>query len=293
MIYSEQNPLEIKCSDLPSRGVSYGIEKLSIRPLNFEDTVEIGESDSTGDDLPFVLAINRCVTNLDGFLDVSDFYLVAAIVRLISMHEMPITMKWTCAERHLKLKLDESTQELQEALTSRNFVYDAETSIWQKNAVSEKEYHELNSMIQGKGSGSWYTCSTPNTFDLTVQHLLKHVKQLPENSMLQDLEHGFRFPNSLDIAEYKRLSQDKKIARLMRVCMWIDESYGNSLEARFNYLRNAQTQVTMHLIQTALRYDQKYTAGLSKIIVSGPCSACGSATHTAVVTVTPKMFFVQ
>lgn len=293
MLYSEQNPLEISCSILPSFGVSYGLEKLSIRPLNFEDTVEIGESESTGDDLPFVLAINRCVMNLNGFLDVSDFYLVAAIVRIISMHEMPITMKWNCAERHLKLKLDDSIQEIQEALTARNFNYDVDTSIWQKNAVSEKEYHELNSLIQGKGAGSWYTCSTQNTFDLTVEHLLKHVRQLPSDTSTADLEVGFRFPNSLDIAEYKRLSQDKKIARLLRVCMWMDDSYGNSLEARFNYLRNAQTQVTMHYIQTALKYDQKYKAGLSKIITSGPCSVCGSATHTAVITVTPKMYFVQ
>lgn len=292
-MYSEQNPLEISCSLLPSRGVSYSIDKLSIRPLNFEEAVEIGESEATGDDLPFVLAINKCVANLNGFLDVCDFYLVAAIVRLISMDKMPITMKWTCAEHHLKLKLDESTQELQEALTAHNFSYDPETTIWHKYAVSEKEYHELNALIQGKGAGSWYTCSTSNTFDLTPEHLLKHVRQLGADVTIQDLDMGFRFPNSLDIAEYKKLSQDKKIARLLRVCMWMDDSFGNSLEARFNYLRNAQTQVTMQIVQTALKYDQMYKAGLSKIITSGPCSVCGSATHTAVVTVTPKMFFVQ
>lgn len=298
-MYSEQHPFELDCTAAPSLGISYGLDRLSIRPLTFEDISDIGESDTTGDELPYVLAINNCVTNLQNcFLDVADFYLVAAIVRLISLPEMPITMKWVCAERHAKLRIGETpkSQELQELLTAKSFTL-GDSGLWEKFAVSEKEFSDLNNMLEAypdaTKEGSWYTCGTHNTFDLTPEHLIKHVRQFPKETSLHDLEQGFRFPNSLDIPEYKKFLRNPKLAKIVRVCMWMDDSYGDTLEKKLNYLKTSATQTSMHIIQQALKYEAMYKAGLSKVVVSGGCKLCGSATHTAVVSVSPKMFFTQ
>lgn len=279
---------QIKCSDLPSRGVSYPTEVINIKPLNFDGLLNISESEATGDELLYVIAIKEC-TDLpsDVFLDVSDFYLVASIVRLISLKEMPVTMKWNCAERHLKLKLLDPNQDLYEMLTEKGFVINNE--VWSKFSVSEKEYTELNALLEGKAEGSWYTCGTKNTFDLTPDHLMKHIKQL---GLDVTLDPEFKFPNSLDIPEYKTIGKDPRLSKLLRVCMWLNpDVFGKTLMDRFNYLKNAENSVSMSLIQKALKYDQTHKAGLSKIILSSACSCCGSATHSSILSISPKMFF--
>jgi hypothetical protein len=279
---------QIDCQDLPSRGTSYPNKQINIKPLDFEQLLNISESDATGDDLLYVIAIKECTDLPEGvFLDVSDFYLVSSIVRLISFDEMPVTMKWNCAERHLKLKLLDSNEKICEMLTAKGF--HVSDDIWTKFSVSEKEYTELNTLLDGKAEGSWYTCGTTNTFDLTPDHLMKHVKQLPKEI---DLASGFKLPNSIDIPEYKTLGKDLRIAKLLRVCMWLDpKEFGSNLIDRFNYLKSAENSVAMSLIQKALKYDQTYKAGLSKIILSSGCSCCGSATHSSVLSISPKMFF--
>lgn len=282
---------ELKTSALASRGRNLGKDVLQIQPLVFDQLMSISESIETDDYLPFVLAIQD---SCNSDLDLCDFYLVAAIQRIISMPDMPIMLNWECRENNAEIQIltSDKATEISEILTSLGFVYSDEKSRWIKNSVSKAEYAKLNKLLDQYVTdikGSWFTCLTKNSEPLTPEHLLNFVRQFPEDMVLDP---NFATPKAIDIADYNELAKNPRMKKLLPVVLWMSDRFGSTLKARMRFLTEQPREVTFPIVQKALKYDTDYRAGLAKVINCPPCSCCGARTEPFTLTIGPKIFFV-
>jgi hypothetical protein len=295
-MYSQQQPLEIPFNKLPSLGLNYesSTQIAQLVPFDFNSLMKVSEAIETDDYLPFILAVqDHCgIQNLE----VVDFYFIVALLRIITLTDMPIQMNWMCRENHLRVQItgdSEISQAAVQFLIEQHFNFDSESNTWLLYSVTESQYKTFNAEITANYSevakGSWFTCKTENSQDLTVDHLMEFVKHYPSD---MQLEQGYQTPKAIDIADYNAMGKNPALKKLRPVLMWMDESFGSTLQDRLKFMQTKPNNIVMPIVQQALKYDADYRAGISKIITCPPCSCCGARTEPYSLNITPKMFFV-
>lgn len=277
--------ITVSTQSLPSRGYLYEAETLTIRPMGIAELMLISSAIETGDDSDFVRAIQG-TTDLQQPLTVGDFYYVAALQRIISYKKAPMTWEWTCSGDVLNVQTEDEA--VLGVLEARNFqqVSPGTHALYK---VTEEQLAEVEQNLRplaGKFSGQLVNCGHNNSViidkDLLDANLI-HLDSKPE------LPDGYSFPTSAYLGEFQRLYASESLRKLLPLVMWLDNSYGSTLEDRINTLRGRED--ALDILDVAGQLDIKYQHGYNRDLLCAPCQVCGAQTNRQRLIIAARSFY--
>lgn len=294
-MYSSQNPLVVPTDYLPMRGEGYDKEFLNVQPFGVPEMMLLSQAVSKDEYYSFVEAVQNSIGN-EVELTVADFFVIAALQRIISFQNPEMLWNWTCTDMQMRLRIapeasDNDKQIAAEYLTTENFVFKHEE--WYLHHVSRENYERISDVIvrdfSGVIAGKYEPCGTHNSVPVTPELFFRQIKQIPLDFKLEE---GFAFPMARDLGEYKMLARTKpELKKLLDPATWLGDKYGETLGDKINFLMTAQRDTAMSVLQQAIAYSSKASYGIERNIHSPNCVACGAHTATRVLTITPNMFF--
>lgn len=273
-------------SSLPSRGLTYSVDTLEMRPLGITEMMLISEAIETNDDGPFVHAI-QSTTNIPESLTLGDFYLLAAIQRIITFTKSPIQWTWTCTNNIMTIILeDDASSDLVSLLVDLGFLDTGEKTFVNMAIQNYQDIVVKLEKYKGQFIGSLDYCNTENIAKVTPELLLESTTQIAGEV---ELEEGYALPTTDHVAEYKKLAVDDRLRKLLPLVNWLTDERGRTLADRIDTLRRIPDG--MDVLDKASAYDVKYQHGLRRDILCPNCTRCGARTDTQRFPVTASSFY--
>lgn len=278
---------------LPSRGLLYAESTVEIKPFGIPEMMLISEAIETNDDTPFVRAVQES-TNISSPLTMGDFYLIAAIQRVLTFKNSPINWEWVCTGEILNFTANVPV-EGEEVPALINHFREAGTfesnkgfEVYGPNKI-RKVLAELQKDFAGQYTGSIDYCQTKNEAVITPELLMESTTRIDSEFSLASLDKGYTLPLSTLIPEYKKLATNDRVRKLLPLVSWLDSSYGNTLAEKIDVLQ--RTTDGMDILDKASVYDVKFQHGLKRNIVCPPCIRCNAHTDTQHFPITAQSFY--
>lgn len=279
--------ITVSTKDLPSRGYLYTQDTIDIKTFGINELMLLSSAIETQDDTDFVAAVQGSISLAEP-LTIGDFYYIAALQRILSYKSVPIEWSWRCAGDVLEVTILEPDDDLTEYLVARGYKQ-TKPDTWNLYQFNEADLAQANKDLvafKGKFAGLLRDCGASN--HTVVDRAVLDANMVPLTE-LPVLLKGYEFPRSTHIAEYTKLYSIDSLRKLLPLVVWLDASYGKTLEDRINTLKGRED--APDILDQAAIYDLKYQHGYSRDITCTPCTVCGSQTSRQRLAIAARSFY--